>query len=84
MYDYKTLRPEVFTDQGQRMFLKIRDHAQRLLKEAGAVRLSEMIRPCSGDGWQMLACVDRLVELGEIREVVQPDPVAHHRIFVAR
>jgi hypothetical protein len=36
-----------------------------------------------GDSWQRIACVDRLVELGEIREITNPNEVAgQHRIFV--
>ena len=35
-----------------------------------------------GGMWQMPACVDRLVELGELREVTAPKSVAgQHRIF---
>jgi hypothetical protein len=35
-----------------------------------------------GDSWTMLACVDRLVELGEIREIVQADVPGQYRVFV--
>jgi hypothetical protein len=36
-----------------------------------------------GDTWDMLACMDRLVELGEIREVTMNGDVAgQHRVFV--
>lgn len=83
-YDYATERPKIFTEDGQTMFLKIRDNAKRLLGEAGAVRCQELVGGCSGDSWQMLACVDRLVELGELREVTVRERVAgQHRVFVA-
>lgn len=82
MYHYSDLRPQVFTDTGQRAFLKIRDRANALLKEAGAARLQEIINSSSGDSWLLIACVDRLVELGEIREVAQDDVVTQYRIFV--
>lgn len=83
MYDYQTERPRVFTEEGQVMFLKIRDRAQSLLKTAGAARLGEIINGCTGDSWQMLACVDRLVELGELRELTQGMDVARQdRVFV--
>jgi hypothetical protein len=36
----------------------------------------------SGDSWTMLACMDRLVELGEIREVPQSGVAGQDRIFV--
>jgi len=85
MYDYKTERPTVFTEEGQRMFLGIRDHAHKLLAEAGAVTCGKAMQGAkSGDSWTMLACVDRLVELGELREIAQPGNVAgQDRVFVA-
>lgn len=81
-YDYQAERPRVFTESGQIMFLQIRDNAQRLVAEAGAVRCDAMQRGVGGDTWQMLACIDRLVEIGELREVTAPRSVAgQFRIF---
>jgi hypothetical protein len=81
-YEYAGYRPYIFTEDGQVTFLKIRDTAERLLKEAGAVRCLELISGVTGDSWYMLACVDRLVELGEIREVEQVGRVmGQYRIF---
>ena len=81
MYVYKNLKEDLFSDQGQIKFLTVRDNVQRLLKEAGAIRMSEAIRPVSGDSWLMLACVDRLVELGEIREITV-NVAGQNRVFV--
>ena len=39
MYDYQAERPEIFTEAGQRDFLKVRDNVQRLLDIAGAVKM---------------------------------------------
>jgi hypothetical protein len=82
MYTYETEKPRVFTESGQVVFLRIRDDAHRLLKTAGAFRMQEVLG--AGDSWQNMACVDRLVELGEIREI---DPEmkrpGQHRVFVA-
>lgn len=83
-YAYDIQRPSLFTENGQVMFLKVRDNAKRLIEQAGAARLQEMIQGVTGDTWDMLACVDRLVELGELREVTAPCSVAgQHRIFTA-
>lgn len=84
MYNYMEQRKEIFTEEGQEMFLKIRDNVHNLLAKAGAVRLSEAITDCGGgDTLTMLACVDRLVELKEIREVTEENKVfAQHRVFV--
>lgn len=83
MYEYARMRPEVFTEQGQVMFLRIRDGIQDALKSSGAIRMQEAISFAGGgDAWVMLACVDRLVELGELREIPQCDVHGQHRIFV--
>ncbi|HUX16769.1 MAG TPA: hypothetical protein VMW52_09880 [Phycisphaerae bacterium] len=83
-YDYEREKPNLFTDEGQRMFLRIRDRAHELILAAGAARMQEIIRGNSGELWEMLACVDRLVELGELREITllpQPGPM-QYRVFV--
>ena len=81
-YRYEDLRESLFTDDGQRMFLAIRDRAKMLLREAGAFRLDNVIEKQTGDSWMMLACVDRLVELGEIVECQHPNNrVFQNRIF---
>lgn len=81
-YDYQTQRAAVFTEGGQRLFLAIRDKTQNLMKVAGAARMQEMIAANSGDSWDMLASVDRLVELGEIRELTGSDVAGQFRVFV--
>jgi hypothetical protein len=68
-YDYQTERPKLFTEEGQIMFLKVRDNAKRLLLEAGAFRSMEVLRVVTGDSWTQMACIDRLVELKEIVEI---------------
>ena len=83
MYNYQEIKPSLFTEQGQVMFLKVRDNVQELLKTAGAVRMQEAISGCTGSSWDMLACVDRLVELKEIREITGDDVAGQHRVFVA-
>lgn len=84
MYNYKTQKPNIFTEDGQRMFLNIRDRSKELLGESGAFMLDNVIAGCGGgDSWNMLACVDRLLELGEIREIEQVDVPGQYRVFVA-
>lgn len=82
-YNYEEAKPFLFTDEGQRLFLKIRDNTQRLLKEAGAVRLNEAALNNTGSSWHMIACMDRMVELGEIREITKDDVMGQHRVFVS-
>lgn len=69
-YSYETERPRLMTDEGQRGVIKLRDKVLALLKTAGAVRAGEIMSYSElGDSWQMLAAIDRLVELGDIREI---------------
>ncbi len=83
MYQYKDLKGRLFSDEGQRMFLKVRDFVKDALKRSGAVRMQEAIGAAgSGDSWTMLACVDRMVELGEIREVTSGNVAGQNRVFV--
>lgn len=82
-YRYEEHRDHVFTDDGQRLLLKARDRAQKLLSEAGAVSIGAIIAGLSGDSWKMLACVDRLVEIGDLLEVPNPHSGAgQHRLFI--
>lgn len=82
-YDYKKEKPELSTKEGQILFIEIRDRVKNLLRQAGAVRTLEAIKGSTGDSWHMLACVDRLVELGEIREITGPNVAGQHRVFVS-
>jgi hypothetical protein len=83
MYNYQTEKSKIFTEEGQTTFLKIRDKVQHLLKQSGAVMMQNAISGITGDSWIMLACVDRLVELKEIREITQDNVIGQHRVFVA-
>ena len=84
MYRYADLKDELFTDEGQKTFLKIRDAVHKILVIAGAVRMQEVMSAAGvGDSWVTQACVDRLVELGEIREITQTDVMGQHRVFVS-
>ena len=83
MYNYEKEKPFIFTEEGQGMFLKIRDNAKRLLRESVAFALGSVIHAASsGNIWQMIACVDRLVELGEIREITGDNVAGQFRVFV--
>ena len=83
MYQYSFERPKLFTDEGQRVFLRCRDRVRSLLSSVGAVRLQEAVRDLGGgDSWFGLACMDRLVELGELRELTDGEVIGQHRVFV--
>lgn len=66
-YEYDKEKQELFTDKGQKVFLKTRNKIFKMLNESGAFRLANIIDV--GSSWFYLACADRMVELGEIVEV---------------
>ena len=63
-YEYESLKPMLFTENGQKDFLKVRDKVNSLIKTAGAFRMAE----AGIASWPDMAAVDRLVELGELVE----------------
>jgi hypothetical protein len=81
-YDYQVQREKIFTEKGQIRFLKVRDRVKRLLKESGAFMMQNALADLTGDYWEMMAHVDRLLELGEIKEI-EADMFAQNRIFIA-
>lgn len=83
-YNYSDVRSSLFTDEGQRLFLKVRDGVDRKLTVSGAVRMEEAIRGVSGDSFEIMACLDRMVELSELVELTQQGKVrGQSRVFVA-
>lgn len=81
-YVYEELKKDLFTEQGQVAFIKIRDHVKLMLDKAGAITMGKAM-VAGGDSWLQLACVDRLVEIGEIREITKRNEVAtQHRVFI--
>lgn len=80
-YNYETEKKEIFTERGQRQFLSIRDNAHRLIELAGSARMDKIIAGQTGSSWTMMACVDRLVELGEIREASPARCAGQYRTF---
>ena len=84
-YAYQNERAALFTEEGQRWVLAIRDRAFALLDVSGAVSMHKLLLvhggpPCS---WTALACVDRLVEIGDLREITGTTTWGQHRVFVA-
>lgn len=66
-YQYEKERPHVFTDEGQRKLLKIWEWVDKLPVSVFTLGDALSIPGVTGDTWNSMACVDRLVELGYIR-----------------
>jgi hypothetical protein len=84
-YVYTTERPWLFTEEGQVALIKTRDNAFRLLDSAGAFNGMKAFKDVSvGDTFRMMALLDRLVEMDDIREVAGPNVRGQDRIFVRK
>lgn len=81
-YDYNEVRQFLFTEKGQVLFLKVRDRTNMLIANSGAVRMDKIFQGVAGYTWDILACADRMVELGELSEVTGPDVMGQDRVFV--
>jgi hypothetical protein len=84
MYNYQSEKSKLFTEDGQVLFMSIRDRTKALVATAGAFTMEKAISGNSGDSWTMLACVDRMVELGELREITAPNSCSgQNRVFIS-
>lgn len=81
-YSYQTERPYVFTEPGVADLIKIRDNVKRLCDLAGCVRTDKALAALTGDSWNHLACLDYLIERGDIRCITGRDLAAQHQVFV--
>ena len=81
-YSYAAEKQGIFTEDGQVMFLSIRDRVRTLTDAAGACTIEKAIQGQTGDSWRMLACVDRLGELGEIKVIMRAGAMTQHNIIV--
>lgn len=72
-YKYETERPRLFTEEGVRTLMKVRDFVARADAAFGACTAGKVIH---GDSWLSLAALDFLVEIGEVREITAGASVA--------
>lgn len=63
-YDYAAERKALFTEGGVKVLMKVRDKIRYHLASSGAFRLEEV----DIISWDEIACVDYLVEQGELVE----------------
>jgi hypothetical protein len=67
-YDYVKEKPNVFLEENQELFLRMRDNILKMLNSTGAFQTSFALTE-SGDTFLMLAVVDRLEEIHDIKLV---------------
>ena len=81
-YNYEILKNVILTDQGQRRFLRVRDKIEKIMKKTGAFRMGYIVS-FDTNSWFSLACVERMVEIGELSEVGHFE-FTQHRVFVEK
>jgi hypothetical protein len=81
MYNYQEQKKNLFTEEAQEEFLKVRDHVFFLLNTSGSFMMNKAWTHISGNTWIMSAYVDRMVELGEIKEI-QYRCMGQDRVFI--
>lgn len=81
-YSYEAQKSELFTAQGAKILMNVKNAVDGGIKAAGAIRAEEAIKGCTGDAWTMMAALDFLCEPEEIREITGPGVWGQHRVFV--
>lgn len=70
-----------------RILVKLKNAGMQKITFAGGEPLlykhiKEVINGVTGDTWDHLACVDRMVELGEIKEITKGETAGQYRVFI--
>ena len=63
-YNYEKIRPELFTEEGVDLLVRMRDHSSKLLFQAGAYTFEKVTRTITGDTWLMIAALDYMANRG--------------------
>jgi hypothetical protein len=69
-YDYNREVEKIYSRDGVRALLVIRDAAEKLSRESGAVSAEALLRKSiASDSWMTMACIDFLVSVGDLVEI---------------
>ena len=82
-YDYQSQRPALFTEEGVRILIAMRDKCRQMLKQSGAFAASKAMESITGSSWVMLAALEYMVERGELKKITQHEAWAQHEIYAA-
>jgi len=69
-YDYQREKGYTLTDEGSKEVIKLKNYIDNIIDKSGVMTAEACMEGCNcGTNWQQLACIDRLVEIGELFEV---------------
>ena len=82
-YKYEECKPNLLNKEELKRFLEVRDIVKDEIDAVGMVVMGAVMMRALGDTWKVMACVDMLVEIGEIVETTQKNGTwAQEREFV--
>lgn len=82
MYKYEKEKQKLFTENGQVVFLRVRDFVRETLESSKYIDMEQVLdNVYTGDNWITMSCVDRLVELGELVEITNNHVAGQNRVF---
>jgi hypothetical protein len=68
-YSYEREKAAIYTPEGLKMLVDLRDQIRAKCKSSGAVRFDAI--SFSGDSWTALACLDFMIERGDLKRVTE-------------
>ena len=77
-YSYEDECHTLFTPRGIKKLLNVRDRIDDLLQKSGACQSGKVIDGVAGDSFQMLACMDYLESIGEIKKISSDGALKYH------
>ena len=82
-YKYEESKPNLLDKEELKRFLEVRDIVKDEIDSVGMVVMGAVMMRTLGDTWKTMACVEMLVEIGEIVETTQESgALAQEREFV--
>jgi len=83
IYNYEEYKPNLLDKKELRRFLEIRDIVKDEIDSVGMMVMGAVMMRALGDTWKTMACVEMLVEIGEIIETTQKSETwAQEREFI--
>ena len=82
-YKYSIEKQKIFTEEGVKKIIQIKDNAVRLISRSGAATVSNIIQDVGGDSFLLVACIDFLVETGYLKKVASGSMTQHDVYILA-
>lgn len=83
-YSYTEMRPKIFTEEGTKALVSMRDKMREYFKTAGACTIWSLftVKDAAADSWLTLAIIDYLVEKQECKKIELPERFSQYWVLV--